>query len=409
MNSQPFRKSFCLLLVTMGSAVVFAQDSSQSLQRVPPSASTPAPAPSPAMPSLDKIPFSQAVGILQENGASVQPMTDGSRQVTLPLLKYSSDPTRVSNSGQSSTQQRRADVPASFEPPQDVKLNATGSDAVRVSTQWQETHNTPAPGNDGRVLYTYGAGLPVLVCSPLRVCVVELQPGEKLVGEPHIGDSVRWEISPSQAGSGASAIALIIIKPQVSGLDTTMVLPTDRRAYYLRLESKPDEYIARVAFSYPNDGTQQWREYLEKQKQEEERARVEAVSQHVEDLPNTAIENMYWSYEIKGGNVFLRPVRVMDDGAKTYIQMPVSTIHRELPVLVVRGPAGAEMVNFRVKDNMYIVDRLFDRAALLMGSGKHQLKVEILRKQTVAGKGEAKAMKKWGPPSMPAAGQGGGQ
>ena len=67
------------------------------------------------------------------------------------------------------------------------------------------------------------------------------------------------------------------------------------------------------------------------------------------------------------------PVHVMDDGAKTYIQMPVETIHRELPVLVVRGPSGSEMVNYRVKDNMYIVDRLFDRAALLLGSGKHQV------------------------------------
>ena len=47
---------------------------------------------------------------------------------------------------------------------------------------------------------------------------------------------------------------------------------------------------------------------------------------------------MYWNYEIKGGDVSTRPVHVMDDGAKTYIQMPVETIHRELPVLVVQGP-----------------------------------------------------------------------
>ena len=43
------------------------------------------------------------------------------------------------------------------------------------------------------------------------------------------------------------------------------------------------------------------------------------------------------------------------------------------------------MVNYRVKDNMYIVDRLFDRAALLLGSGKHQTKVELIRKGEVSG------------------------
>jgi type IV secretion system protein VirB9 len=41
------------------------------------------------------------------------------------------------------------------------------------------------------------------------------------------------------------------------------------------------------------------------------------------------------------------------------------------------------MVNYRVKDNIYIVDRLFDRAALLLGVGKHQTKVEIVREQEV--------------------------
>jgi type IV secretion system protein VirB9 len=102
---------------------------------------------------------------------------------------------------------------------------------------------------------------------------------------------------------------------------------------------------------------------------------------------------MYWNYEIKGGDVSTRPVHVMDDGAKTYIQMPLETVHRELPVLVVKGPNGSEMVNYRVKDNMYIVDRLFDRAALLLGSGKHQTKVELIRRAEVSnGKSQGKTL-----------------
>jgi type IV secretion system protein VirB9 len=64
--------------------------------------------------------------------------------------------------------------------------------------------------------------------------------------------------------------------------------------------------------------------------------------------------------------------------------MPAVAIHRELPALVIQGPTGNEMVNYRVKDNTYIVDRLFDRAALLMGSGKHQEIVKIARKQSLS-------------------------
>jgi type IV secretion system protein TrbG len=56
--------------------------------------------------------------------------------------------------------------------------------------------------------------------------------------------------------------------------------------------------------------------------------------------------------------------------------------NREVPALVIIGPDGKqEMVNYRVKDNMYIVDRLFDRAALILGSGKKTRRVEINRER----------------------------
>ena len=83
--------------------------------------------------------------------------------------------------------------------------------------------------------------------------MIELQSGEKLVGEPQIGDSVRWNLSPAMYGSGTSSTSVIVLKPQGPGLDTNLLITTDRRAYYLRLLSKPDDYVARVAFAYPDD------------------------------------------------------------------------------------------------------------------------------------------------------------
>jgi type IV secretory pathway VirB9-like protein len=50
-----------------------------------------------------------------------------------------------------------------------------------------------------------------------------------------------------------------------------------------------------------------------------------------------------------------------------------------------KGEKGQEIVNYRVKDNIYIVDRLFDRGALLLGIGKKADRVEIRRQATVAG------------------------
>ena len=268
-------------------------------------------------------------------------------------------------------------VPKDYQPRIDVPLTATALEAVRVSEKWRAEKNPPAAGSDGRVLYSFGAGLPTVVCAPLRVCMVELQAGEKIVGEPQIGDSVRWNISPALYGTGDQATSVIVLKPQTPGLDTNLLVTTDRRAYYLRLISKTEDYVARIAFAYADDDTnRKWQQQVAEQKA------VTKQEKHIVDLAPAVItaEKLNFDYTVKGGNEHIRPLRVFDDGAKTYIRMPTEIKHREVPVLVVIGADGkGEMTNYRVREQTYIVDRLFDRANLVLGAGKKAQKVEISR------------------------------
>src|SRR5689334_17055654 len=44
---------------------------------------------------------------------------------------------------------------------------------------------------DKSVRFVFGASLPVVICAPLQICDVELQPGEQ-VRSVQVGDSVRW-------------------------------------------------------------------------------------------------------------------------------------------------------------------------------------------------------------------------
>ncbi|MGA3261776.1 MAG: P-type conjugative transfer protein TrbG [Bryobacteraceae bacterium] len=267
-------------------------------------------------------------------------------------------------------------VPKDYRPKADVPLTPTALEAARVSERWRGEKDVPSPGPDGRVMYSFGAGLATVVCAPLRVCMIELEAGEKVVGEPHIGDSVRWNISPAMYGTGEQATAVIILKPQMPGLDTNLLITTDRRAYYLRLISKPEDYVARVAFAYPEDETRKWQQQLTA-----EQALAKQEKHSAETPPAMiAIEKVNFDYTIRGGDDHIRPVRVFDDGAKTYIQMPPELQHREAPVLLIVGKDGkGEMTNYRVKDQTYIVDRLFDHANLVLGSGKKAQKVEISR------------------------------
>jgi P-type conjugative transfer protein TrbG len=327
-----------LISSVVAAGVLLGQPKPVEMKRIPPSAER--------VPSPEKYPFGKLIQTLEAD---------------VPLPAAPQRPSVVAE-------------PGSFSVEQDVLLPQNAQEALAVGKAWMSEKHTPAPGKDGRVLYTYGSGLPTVVCAPLRVCVVELEAGERVVGEPHIGDAVRWIIAPAGAGQADSVTPMIVLKPKQAGLDTNLLVTTDRRAYYLRLISKPEEYLARVAFAYPEDEVRKWQIHLA---QEEQRRRAERDSAQVS--PVDSLESLYFDYRIESADPHIRPVRVVDDGKKTFIQMTADAAHREAPVLVVIGPDGPEMVNYRVKGDMYIVDRLFERGALLLGVGKKGQRAEIIR------------------------------
>jgi len=61
------------------------------------------------------------------------------------------------------------------------------------------------------------------------------------------------------------------------------------------------------------------------------------------------------------------------------IEFPRGIAQGEMPPLFVIGPeGGAELVNYRARQNYYIADRLFAAAELRLGGDKQQ-KIRIVR------------------------------
>lgn len=276
--------------------------------------------------------------------------------------------------------------------PRPVELSKNEERALAIGEEQKRVDPQAAKGNDARVTFVFGEGLPTVITSPFHVSIVELEPGETLTGPPAIGDSVRWEIEPGTSGTGPLAQPLVIVKPHDAGLDTNLVVMTNKRTYYLRLVSRENDYIARIGFSYKEDEAARWQEFIAEQRQQKDNRED---SQVVTPLAGAAIDHLNFDYIIKGSDKVIKPVRVMDDGVKTYITMPDAALHQDLPALVVvnprlKGEKAEEIVNFRVKGNIYIVDRLFDRAALVVGSGKSTDKITIRRRVSMSDAEEEK-------------------
>jgi len=283
-----------------------------------------------------------------------------------------------------------SELPLNWRPPH-AELNSTAVSAAEVSRQWETGVATPTPGADGRVVYIFGQGMPVMVCAPLRVCAIELQAGEHLESQPQIGDSRRWEITPVLSGSGLNETPLLIVKPIEAGLETDLIVSTDRRTYVFRLMSDSTRFVSRLAFQYPSEDAAKWaafeiRQAAAKRDAEAvaEQAREKDKRAGVVPMAENALDNLYFDYKLNGDAAY-RPQQVFDDGQHTYLIYPNDGRFRELPTLLIQVNGKSELVNFRVDGARYIVDRLFDKAVLVVGVGKKQTRVTITRATPYSG------------------------
>ena len=215
--------------------------------------------------------------------------------------------------------------------------------------------------------YTEGA-LYRLYASPGQVSDIALQPGEELVSVS-AGDTVRWVVGDTVSGSGPTARAHVLVKPINAGIRTNLMIATDRRTYHLELESQEDGYMAALSWRYPADE-------LAGLTARNDRAIAREAASITSGL---ALEGLNFDYRLTGDSPDWKPVRVFDDGRQVFIQMPGDIATTDMPPLFVLGPTSeAELVNYRVRGNYYVVDRLFRAAELRLGT-KNQTIVRISR------------------------------
>ncbi|MBA3447687.1 MAG: P-type conjugative transfer protein TrbG [Pseudaminobacter sp.] len=244
-------------------------------------------------------------------------------------------------------------------------MSANEAKGTGISGQWRGSRGLVTKGPDGKVIFLYGEVQPSVVCSPLQVCDIELQPGE-VVRDVLIGDTVRWKVEPATSGATGGQAIHLIVKPSEPGLVTSMVVTTSRRTYHIQLKSHQSQYMARVGFEYPEDVSTKLADI---------NARLEASV-----IPGAGVpaEQLNFGYSVSGSARW-RPTRVYSDGLKTYIQFPRTLASQDAPVLFVVSGGENRIVNYRMKGNMMVVDYQVDRAVLLSGVGRRQEKVTIRR------------------------------
>ena len=213
------------------------------------------------------------------------------------------------------------------------------------------------------LIYPFGIYQPVLTCTVLRACIVELEPGEKLISMI-AGDDQRWLIDPTATGQGGDT-PLVSVKPTSYDITTNLVLSTNRRVYHITLDSPPrgksrgglnplSHYTRHIKFYYPEAG-------------------VRAVGPG--DTPNSydmtamgiGLGDLSYDYEWRREKGFpWEPLAVFDDGTRVFIKPPAMAENSDQPLLTVGKKGEERVVNYTFRHGFFVVDGLFDYARLVV-------------------------------------------
>ena len=259
-----------------------------------------------------------------------------------------------------------------FKNTKNPKLNRQETTGLRYAHDFSSDGKMAAPpglAGHGRLMFSLNTN-PSIVCAVLQVCDIAMQPGEE-INSINAGDTTRWDIQMAVSGNNGIPQYHVLIKPFDVGLNTTLFIATNKRTYHLRLKSHRSEFMPAVGFIYAED------QQLALKRAQEEARQYRAAT----ELPTGQnINNLDFNYSITGDHPKWRPVRVYNDGTRTFIQMPSAMAQNEAPTILVVRDGENTLVNYRLEHERFIVDTLFDKAILITGVGRHQSKV-VIKKQ----------------------------
>jgi len=218
----------------------------------------------------------------------------------------------------------------------------------------QESNSTgiakPSDYSHAAMVYDYDSDWVYEVyAQPLRACDIILEPGENVLEAPFVSDSVRWQLGAGVSYQNGMPVQHIYVKPSEIGIEASLIINTDRRVYHIILRSYKTVHMPITRWRYystamPNNT-------------------IQPLSKGTDSQPPPGPDPRYLSFNYRitygwfGGKPRWLPKLVFDDGSKTYITFPESVLNRELPAIFENRK---DVVNYRVLDNLIIIDQLVE-------------------------------------------------
>lgn len=222
---------------------------------------------------------------------------------------------------------------------------------------------------DGRIrgwVYKEGAVYRVIT-QPYHSTLILFEPGEEIVETPYLSEISSWRISRGIGMKDGKLRHHLVVKPDKQNLNSSLIVVTDKRVYQMELQSTNDTYMPNVSWIYSQDiaspaaQTNTQKGNLTKEMTEIDASRLSFDYK----MRYSAVKKPYWL-----------PTMVYDDGIRTYIVLDSKSLLIEYPVIF---RDKADIMNYRVKDNVIIIDSLIEKITLRLKNEDVTIEKKITR------------------------------
>ena len=234
-----------------------------------------------------------------------------------------------------------------------------GKDAAKKSTE--DSIQVPEKFTNGTMYYDFDNDFTYeIYCQPYRVTDLMLEPGEQVIEMPFLSEEKVWEIGAGVSRNGNIDTQHFFLKPAYSGLISSFIIITDKRVYHILLKSFKDCFMTQVKWNYPN--TMPFT------------LKTEAMNERMNKMnrltkETVGVDPRYLSFDYKMTyspfkKPYWLPVRIYDDGAKTYIVMNETVLHMTSPILFNQKN---ERINYSVDKTLIIIPELVEKVTMRVG------------------------------------------
>lgn len=166
-----------------------------------------------------------------------------------------------------------------------------------------------------------------------------LEKEEKITGDIALADSSSYLLKSSVSIEDGKEQTHIFIRALNALAWTSLIIPTNKRTYLLKLV--PSNRLGMFAVRFNYQDSQDLKVAKQREKQREEL---------------TDLKNLDFSYHIEGSKE-IKPICVFSSDKNTYIQFPVSFLSSSLaPSLYLNSSSGLSIINYSIRSNLYIVE-----------------------------------------------------